>query len=65
MNLGQLNLALKMIKEEYKLSDSQVQVLSRRMMADDREFDRMWTLYKNRRNGKTDIFLELLRDLSI
>jgi hypothetical protein len=52
-----------MIKEEYKLSDSQVQVLSRRMMADDREFDRMWTLYKNRRNGKTDIFLELLRDL--
>lgn len=63
MNLGQLNLALKMIKEEYKLSDSQVQVLSRRMMADDREFDRMWTLYKNRRNGKTDTFLELLRDL--
>ena len=63
MNLGQLNLALKMIKEEYKLSDSQVQVLSRRMMADDREFDRMWNLYKNRRNGKTDIFLELLRDL--
>ena len=63
MNLGSLNLALKMIKEEYKLSDSQILILSRRLMADDREFERMWTLFKNRRTGNTDTFSELLRDL--
>lgn len=63
MNLGSLNLALKMIKEEYKLSDSQILVLSRRLMADDREFERMWNLFKNRRTGNTDTFSELLKDL--
>jgi hypothetical protein len=63
MNLGQLNLALKMIREEYRLSDTQVQTLSRRMMADDREFERMWNLFKNRRTGNVDTFLELLKDL--
>lgn len=63
MNLGQLNLALKMIREEYRLSDSQVQTLSRRLMADDREFERMWKLFKNRRTGNVDTFLELLKDL--
>jgi hypothetical protein len=63
MNLGSLNLALKMIKEEYKLSDSQILILSRRLMADDREFERMWNLFKNRRTGNTDTFSELLKDL--
>jgi hypothetical protein len=63
MNVGQLNLALKMIQEEYKLTDSQVQVISRRMMADDREFERMWTHFRNRRLGKVDSFKELLKDL--
>ena len=63
MNLGQLNLALKMIQEEYKITDSQVQILSRRMMADEREFERMWNLFRNRRMGKSDTFIELLRDL--
>lgn len=63
MNVGQLNLALKMIQEEYKLSDSQIQIISRRMMADDKEFERMWNLFKNRRVGKVDTFIELLRDL--
>lgn len=62
MNLGQLNLALKMIREEYRLSDLQVQILSRRMMADEREFERMWTLFKNRRSD-VDTFRELLKEL--
>lgn len=63
MNVGQLNLALKMIREEYKLSDSQVLIISRRMMADEREFERMWNLFKNRRVGKVDTFADFLRDL--
>ncbi|MBA2403486.1 MAG: hypothetical protein H0V66_01835 [Bdellovibrionales bacterium] len=63
MNLGQLNLALKMIQQEYKLTDAQVQIISRRMMADDREFERMWHMFKHRRQGKTDTFIELLREL--
>lgn len=63
MNLGLLNLALKMIKEDYKLSDSEIQVLSRRLMADEREFEKVWHLFRNRRSGKTDTFLETLTEL--
>lgn len=63
MNLGHLNLALKMIQEEYKLTNDQVQLLSRRMMADDKEFERMWGQFKNRKLGKVDTFRELLSEL--
>ena len=63
MNLGHLNLALKMIQEEYKLSNAQLQIISRRMMADDREFDRVWSLFKNRRTGKIDTFADTLSEL--
>jgi hypothetical protein len=63
MNLGHLNLALKMIQEEYKLSNAQLQIISRRMMADDREFERVWNLFKNRRTGKSDTFADTLREL--
>jgi len=63
MNLGHLNLALKMIQEAYKLSDTQVLIISRRLMADDREFERVWTHFKNRRTGKVDSFAQLLSEL--
>lgn len=63
MNLGHLNLALKMIQEEYKLTNDQIQLLSRRMMADDKEFERMWGQFKNRKLGKVDTFRELLSEL--
>ena len=63
MNLGHLNLALKMIQEAYKLTDSQMLIISRRLMADDREFERVWTHFKNRRTGKVDSFVELLSEL--
>jgi len=63
MNLGQLNFALKMIQDAYKLSEQQVQVLSRRMMADDKEFDRVWNHFKNRRIGNADTFREMLLEL--
>lgn len=63
MNSGQLNFALKMIQEEYKLNDSQIIILSRRLMADDREFEKVWTQFKNRRQGKNDTFVDMLREL--
>lgn len=63
MNLNQLNLALKMIQEDYKLTDEQIQTISRRLMADDKEFDRLWLQFKNRRLGKVDTFRELLTEL--
>lgn len=63
MNTGQFSLALKMIQEDYKLDDSQMQVLSRRLIADDREFDRLWKAFKARRLGNSDSFIDLLREL--
>lgn len=63
MNEGQFNLAMKMIKEDYKLEDQQMLILSRRLMADDREFEKIWTAFKNRRLGSVDTFRELLREL--
>jgi len=63
MNTGQLSLALKMIQEDYKLDDRQMQVLSRRLIADDREFDRLWNAFKTRRLGNSDTFVDLLREL--
>lgn len=63
MNLGHLNLALKMIQEEYKLSKEQIQLLSSRLMADDKEFEKVWSQFKNRKLGKVDTFRELLSEL--
>jgi hypothetical protein len=63
MNLNQFNLALKMIQDDYKLSNEQLKILTNRLLADEREFDRMWSVYKNRRQGKEDIFKDILREL--
>jgi hypothetical protein len=66
MDMGKLNLAVKMIQEEFKLNHSQVLTLTRRMLADDREFERVWHVYKNRNlrfHGGVDKFKELLADL--
>ncbi len=66
MDMGRLSLALKMISEEYKLSDAEISILSHRMMADDVEFERIWELYKNKArkfSGGVDRFKELLLEL--
>ena len=63
MNLNEFNLALKMIQDDYKLTPQELERLSRRLMADDREFERLWALYKRRRTGKTDVFIEGLKEL--
>lgn len=59
MDVGKLNFALKLIQDDFKLSDEQVLILQRRMLADDKEFEKVWTLYKNQKKK----FRELLPDL--
>lgn len=66
MDMGVLQLAMKLIGEEYKLSDREVQVLTRRMLADDYEFERVWVQYKNKSRafrGGVDKFKDLLKEL--
>lgn len=66
MDTGQVNLFIKMIREEYKLSESELTIITRRMLADDREFERVWKLYKAksiRVFGGVDEFKSLLQDL--
>jgi hypothetical protein len=52
-----------MIQDDYKLTSEELERLSRRLMADHREFERIWALYKRRRTGKTDVFIEGLKEL--
>lgn len=66
MDTGTLNLFIKMVREDYKLSDEEIQILSHRLLADDREFEKAWRFYKNKgrnsRNG-VDSFRPLLQEL--
>jgi hypothetical protein len=64
--MGKFQLAMKLITEDYKLSDREVQVLSRRMLADEYEFERVWSQYKNKSRtfkGGVDKFKDLLKEL--
>lgn len=66
MDMGNFNLFIKMIEDEYKLSESELSVLTRRMLADDKEFERVWKLYKNKSSsfkGGVDSFRSLLQEL--
>lgn len=66
MDTGTLNLFAKMLREDCKLSEDEIQIVSHRLMADEKEFEQVWTLYKNRffngRNG-VDPFWPLLQEL--
>jgi hypothetical protein len=66
MDMGNLHLFLKLIKDDYKLTDSQLNTLTTRMLADDSEFERVWKLYKNKARKThrgVDQFQSLLHDL--
>ncbi len=66
MDLGQFNLFIKMIREEYKLSDQEIDTLKNRLLADDKEFEKTWILYKNKAKSFSkgvDEFKNLLREL--
>ena len=64
--MGMLQLAVKLIGEEYKLTERETQILTRRMLADDNEFERVWAQYKNKSRafkGGVDKFKDLLKEL--
>lgn len=66
MDSGELNLFLKMLREEYPLNESQIDILRHRLLADDKEFEKIWKLYKNksgRVRGGVDPFKATLQDL--
>jgi hypothetical protein len=66
MNTGTLNLFIKMVSSDYALDHEQANVLKNRMLADDREFERIWELYKSRaRKTKkgVDQFASTLQEL--
>lgn len=64
MDAGAVNLALKQIQEDYKLSKEQMTVLYHRFIADDREFEKVWKMYKSKKtNSGVDKFKELLTEL--
>jgi tRNA G37 N-methylase Trm5 len=64
MDSGTVNLALKLIQEEYKLTSDQVTILYHRFLADDKEFEKVWKQFKNRRQKSgVDKFKELLSEL--
>ncbi len=66
MDLGKFNLFIKMIEEEYKLGQRDLLKVSQRLLADDVEFDKVWTLYRTKtsrtRNG-VDEFKAVLYEL--
>lgn len=66
MDAGQMNLFIKMIRDEYKLNESELITITRRMLADEREFERIWKMYKTkslRVIGGVDEFKTVLQDL--
>lgn len=62
--MGKFNLFIKMITEEYRLSDTQLETLTHRLLADDKEFEKVWKIFKNKasRSG-VDEFKFLLQEL--
>lgn len=65
MDLGHLNLFLKMLEAEYALTQTEILILTNRMLADDQEFNRVWKLYKNKTKSmySGDSFRPVLSEL--
>jgi len=66
MDLGNLSLFIKMITQEYPLSEREITVLSSRLLADDKEFEKVWAQFKNKGQSFSkgvDPFKQLLLEL--
>lgn len=66
MDMGNLQLFIKMIKQDYGLDESDIETLRNRMLADDKEFEKVWKAYKNKArktNKGVDQFQAMLNDL--
>jgi hypothetical protein len=66
MDMGAFNLFMKMIEEEYKLNGRELVKISRRLLADASEFEKVWSLYRSKtarsRDGIDD-FRPVLQEL--
>jgi hypothetical protein len=66
MDMGSFSLFIKMVKDQYKLDESEILILTNRLLADDREFEKVWKLFKmkgGRVSGGVDQFKSLLNEL--
>ncbi len=66
MDIGALNLFLKMIEEEYKLRPRDLQRVTERLLADDAEFEKVLKIYRTkarRSRGGNDDFRAILQEL--
>lgn len=66
MDMGNLQLFIKMVKQDYALTEEQLETLRNRMLSDDREFDKVWKAYKTKArktNRGVDQFQAMLNDL--
>lgn len=65
MDFSHLNLFLKMLEADYALNRMQLATISRRMLADSTEFERIWYLYKNKSKNMLsgDSFRPVLQEL--
>lgn len=66
MDMGRLSLAIKLIQEEYRLTDHEMKIFTHRMLADESEFERVWEIYKNKSlkfRGGVDKFKDILSEL--
>ena len=64
MNSAKLELALIMMRDEYKLKESDLLKLRRRFLADDKEFERVWAIYQNKvQTSGVDKFKDVLSEL--
>lgn len=68
MDIGAFNLFMKLIEEEYRLNQRDLNKISRRLLADDTEFEKVWKLYRNKAgrtiSGNDDfrpVLLELIQ----
>jgi hypothetical protein len=55
-----------MIREEYGLSDDEIAILKARLLADEKEFEKVWEAYKNKSftfSKGVDSFRSLLQEL--
>ena len=66
MDMGRFNLFMKMLEHEYRLDHSELQKISQRLLADGREFENVWKIYRTKsplnRQG-VDEFRPILMEL--
>ncbi len=66
MDMGSFNLFIKMVREEYKLDESAIRILTDRLLADEQEFESVWRRYKSKASAfaaGVDHFKPILHDL--